>query len=393
MRWPRRVNGFAITGYAVCSSVGATVAESRRALSEGTSPLRPPPVELPFATVCGVVDPDLPAVTGSLRAYDGRLGRMVTALADELDPAITAVTRRFGASRVAAVLGTSTGGLAETERAWRAWRSSGALPGEDHLAKRHAFHAAVDLLRARYAFGGPGYVLSTACSSGGKVFASAQRLIDAGLADAVLVGAVDTLCETTLRGFHALGILSPTPCRPFARDRDGLNLGEGGALFVVARDGDGPARLLGVGESSDGYHMSSPHPEGLGAKAAMRAALERAGVAPDEVDYVNAHGTGTARNDEVEAEAIAEVFGVRVPVASTKGQTGHTLGAAGAIEAAFSIAAIEEGVIPESLRARPLDPRVRVNVTAARREARVRRVLSNSFGFGGSNASVLLGAP
>lgn len=393
MRWPRRVNGFAITGYAVCSSIGVTVADTRRALSEGASPLRPPPVALPFATVCGVVDPGLPAVTGALAAYDGRLGRMVSALADDLDPALKAALARFGASRVAAVLGTSTGGLAETERAWHQWKSSGALPPEDHLAKRHAFHAAVDLLRARYGLGGPGYVLSTACSSGGKVFAAAQRLLDAGLADAVVVGAVDTLCETTLRGFHALGILSATPCRPFARDRDGLNLGEGGALFVVTREGEGPARLLGVGESSDGYHMSSPHPEGLGAKAAMRAALERAGALPDEVDYVNAHGTGTARNDEVEAEAIAEVLGMKVPVASTKGQTGHTLGAAGAIEAAFAIAAIETGVIPASLRSRPLDPAVRVDVTESRREARVRRVLSNSFGFGGSNVSVLLGAP
>lgn len=315
------------------------------------------------------------------------------ALADGVDRELTAVRQRYGASRVALVIGTSTGGLAETEAVWKRWKTTAELPARDHLSKRHAFHATVGLLRERYGLDGPGYALSTACSSGTKVFASAMRILHSGFADAVVVGAVDTLCDTTLRGFHSLGILSSVPCRPFGVGRDGLNLGEGGGLFVVALDGDGPAKLLAVGESSDGYHMSSPHPEGHGAIRAMRSALDQGGVTADQIDYVNAHGTGTLRNDSVEALAIETVLGTTVPVVSTKGLTGHTLGAAGAIEAALTIASIETGVIPESVGSSPLDPEVKIAVSTAKHRSIVRCALSNSFGFGGSNASVLLGAP
>jgi len=241
--------------------------------------------------------------------------------------------------------------------------------------------------------GGPGYAVSTACSSSGKVLGSARRLLRAGLADAVLVGGADSLCRTTLCGFHSLEVLSKTPCRPFCAGRDGTTIGEGAAFLLLEREGDGPARLLGVGESCDAHHMSHPHPEGLGAEAAMAGALAQAGLAPHEVDHVNAHGTATQLNDAAESKAIFRLFGDRVPVASTKGYTGHLLGAAAATEAVFAVAAIEQGWIPASLGCDPQDPALAVSLCRERRERRCRAVLSNSFAFGGSNVAVLFGAP
>jgi 3-oxoacyl-[acyl-carrier-protein] synthase-1 len=236
-------------------------------------------------------------------------------------------------------------------------------------------------------------VVSTACSSSGKVLASARRLIAAGVADAVVVGGVDTLAETTLHGFHALGVLSAEPCRPFDVDRAGMNIGEGGAMLLVERDGEAVASLLGVGASSDASHMSTPHPRGLGARMAMEGALREAGAQVSEVDYINAHGTGTKLNDVAEARAISELFGGEVPVVSTKGFTGHLLGAAGATEAVFCVVAIAQSWIPANLGAEKIDPDVCVAVNRKRRDNPCRRVLSNSFGFGGSNVSVLMGAP
>src|SRR6185312_420407 len=225
--------------------------------------------------------------------------------------------------------------------------------------ERHIPHALVDVARARFNLTGPGWVISTACSSSAKVFGSAQRLITQGVCDAVIAGGVDTLCELTLRGFQSLSLLSVRPCRPFATDRDGTSLGEGGALLLVERDGDAPAWLLGVGETSDAYHMTSPHPEGLGAIAAMNQALEQAGRTVTDVDYINAHGTATRMNDSSESKAIAAVFGDRVPVSSTKGFTGHLLGAAGAIEAVFAIQSVVNGWLPANLGADPVDPEAR----------------------------------
>jgi 3-oxoacyl-[acyl-carrier-protein] synthase-1 len=236
-------------------------------------------------------------------------------------------------------------------------------------------------------------VVSTACSSSAKVFGTARRLLQAGMADAVLVGGADSLCLTTLRGFGSLQALSARPCRPFAAQRDGTSIGEGAAFMLLERQGDGPALLLGVGESSDAHHMSHPHPEGVGAQAAMVGALAMAGLDGSAVDYVNAHGTATPANDAVEARAIQRVVGTRVAVASTKGYTGHLLGAAGITEAVFAVMAIERSFVPESLGAAPLDPAVEVEVVRAVRRMPVRHVLSNSFAFGGSNASVVFGAP
>jgi 3-oxoacyl-[acyl-carrier-protein] synthase-1 len=234
---------------------------------------------------------------------------------------------------------------------------------------------------------------STACTSSVKSIASAMRLMNAGLIDAAIVGGVDTLCQMTLHGFESLQALDRGPCRPFHKDRLGISIGEGGALALVERQGDPRVLVEAVGETSDAYHVSAPHPEGRGAFAAMQQALEQAGRRPEDVDHINAHGTGTRLNDTAEAKAIRGVFEHDVPVVSTKGYTGHTLGAAGALECAFAACAIEEGWIPPSLGASPLDPEIPLRVPTAVERGTFRRVLSNSFAFGGNNVSVLLGAP
>lgn len=381
-----------ISAYAVCSALGTTTAETLDAVLAGRSGLRPPPVALPFATLCGVVD-ELAPPGDELRAFDSRAARLLLRPLDEVAPAVERAARRYGSDRVGVFLGTSVGGLEQTESALRQLRELGALPEDYHLRLTHSLHAIVDLARARLGLRGPGYAVSTACSSSGKVFACAQRLIALGVIDAALVGGVDALCRTTLYGFHSLGILSARACRPFGLDRDGLSLGEGAAVFLLERAGDAPARLLGVGEGSDGYHMSSPDPEGHGSMAAMRGALAQAGLDATAVDHVNAHGTGTPQNDAVESRALRALFGPDVSTVSTKGATGHCLGAAGAIEAAIALGCIARGRVPPSLGSSPRDPAVDLHIEPAPANRACRVVLSNSFGFGGSNVSLLLGGP
>ena len=380
-----------VTAFSVCSALGPTTSETVDAYLSGRSGLAPPRVDLPFVTVVGAVAGGLDALPPSLASYDTRAARIVMRLADECDGAVRAAVRRWGADRVGVVLGTSSGGLDATEAALATHRRTGALPVGYDLHRRHAFGATLELLAKRFGHRGAGVVVSTACSSSGKAFASAHRLLRAGVLDAVLVGGIETLCQTTLRGFHGLGILSERGCRPFAVDRDGTTLGEGGALFLLEREGTARARLLGVGESLDGYQMSAPHPEGLGARESMERALAHAGIEPSRVGFVLAHGTGTPQNDSMECRAINQVFGMAVPVASTKAMTGHALGAAGAIGAALAMITLEHGWLPPSLGADPLDQTLRVDIVRDGRISHPSIVLSNSFGFGGSNVSVLLG--
>lgn len=382
-----------VTAYAVGNALGASAADVARSLAAGSSGLRPCRLPLPFETVAGHYPDVLEALPPSFAAYDSRIVRMAFAILDGLGGAVERAIRRWGSARVAIVLGTSTGGILETEAALDAHAAGGALPPGWSLERVHAFHALLEAVRLRTGARGPAYAVSTACSSSGKVLGSARRLLAAGAADAVLAGGVDTLCQTTLRGFRSLEALSSRACRPFSAERDGISLGEGGAFLLVEREGDGPARVLGVGETSDAHHMSHPHPEGRGARAAMAEALRQAGLPGAAVDHVNAHGTGTPANDVIEARAIADVVGTHAPVASTKGYTGHLLGAAGATEAVFAILAIEQGLVPASLGAEPLDPAVAVDVCLAPRRRTCRVVLSNSFAFGGSNVAVLLGRP
>jgi 3-oxoacyl-[acyl-carrier-protein] synthase-1 len=383
---------YPITAYSISNALGTNSEAVYRGLHAGMSGLGPCPYPLPFETAVGMLPEAPPPLPSVLSGYDSRQGRIVWQLLNALEKPLTQAIRRWGVDRIGIVLGTSSAGNDSTEQAYREYLQTGSPP-PGFVYGRHIPHALIDVARARFGFTGPGWVISTACSSSAKVFGSAQRLITRGVCDAVIAGGVDTLCQLTLRGFKSLSLLSIRGCRPFAADRDGTSLGEGGALLLVEREGDGPARLVGVGETSDAYHMTSPHPEGLGAVAAMREALAQAGLTPDDVDYINAHATATMHNDAAESKAIASVFGDRVPVAGTKGYTGHTLGAAGALEAVFSVMAIEHGWIPKTVGAEPIDPAAHIQVTTARIEKKCRHVISNSFAFGGNNACVAFGAP
>ncbi|HEU5176737.1 MAG TPA: beta-ketoacyl synthase N-terminal-like domain-containing protein, partial [Burkholderiales bacterium] len=238
---------------------------------------------------------------------------------------------------------------------------------------------------------GPAMTVSTACSSSAKVFASAARYIEAGVIDAAVVGGVDSLCLTTMHGFTSLQLVSDEPCRPFDAVRKGMSIGEAAGFALVER-GAGPVSLLGYGETSDAYHMSTPQPEGEGALGSMKQALARAGLEPGDIDYVNAHGTATPANDRAEDRALVRLFGKRVPVSSTKGFTGHTLGAAGIVEAIVCFLAIEHGLLPATLNSSAIEPGLESLVLLENRAAPVRRALSNSFGFGGSNCSLVFGA-
>jgi len=380
-----------ITAYSTCNGLGRTTAEVVENLAASRRGLGPCPIDVPFETVCGFVPGDLPAPPDEFAAWDTRILRIgLHGFAEVAEP-VAAAVERWGADRVALVLATSTGGIAATEAAYFHWLESGALPAGYDYPKQHPFHAFTQPLKAVAGIDGLALLISTACSSSAKVLSSARRLMQSGVADAVLVGGVDSLADTTVRGFNSLGVLSKIPCRPFGADRPGMNVGEGASYLLLEREGTGSARLLGVGETSDAFHMSSPDPEGRGAAMAMKLALEQGGLTPADVSYVNAHGTGTKHNDTAEAVAVHTLLGDDVPVASTKGYTGHMLGAAGATEAVFGIVAIEQGWIPQSVGAEPPDPDVSINLAQQRIDREVRYVLSNSFAFGGNNTSVLLG--
>ncbi|MFV8753912.1 beta-ketoacyl-ACP synthase [Nannocystaceae bacterium ST9] len=394
-----------ITAYSACNGLGTTT----EAVLDGLFAARRGLVAVDEAygvpTWIGEVPGELPAMRAGLERFDSRQARIAQLASLPMLDAIERTKQRWGAGRVALILGTSTAGIAESERAWIHHRDHGALPAGFAIERQHALHATLEVVRALTGVRGPGYVVSTACSSSGKVFASARRLIAAGIVDAALVGGVDSLCQMTVRGFAGLEVLSAEPCRPFSSERRGINIGEGAALLIVER-GRHPVHgefehrgveLLGVGESSDAHHMTAPHPEGTGARMAMQRAIAEAGLVPDDIDQINVHGTGTTMNDATESRAIRELFGAErsagpLALVATKGYTGHMLGAAGATEAVFVIASIERSLLPASVGCDPIDESLGVSVNHELRARASRRVLSNSLAFGGSNVSVLLGA-
>jgi len=382
---------FPVTAYAASNALGTTTRDVVAALRAGRSGLGPCPLDLPFETPTGAFPAPPPALPPSLSAWDSRTTRIAVAGLDEILPVIGRAVARHGAERVALIVGTTTAGLARTEDAYHQARRNGSLPADYDLHRQHSFGAMLEALRRMTGVAGPCLAVSTACSASAKAVGCAQRLLATGVVDAALVGGVDALSQTTLRGFHSLQILSPVFCRPFSRERRGINIGEGAAYLLLERRGDAAVHLLGVGESSDAHHMSAPDPTGDGARAAMAAALAQAEVSPDDVDYINAHSPGTRLNDLSEGLAVSGLFGRRVPIASTKGYTGHLLGAGGATEAVFSIVAVEQGWIPRSVGADPVDAELGLEVPTARIDKPCRRVLSNSFAFGGSNVSLLFG--
>ncbi len=344
----------------------------------------------------GAVSASLPSLDDAPWWQRTRCNALAAAALAPIEAAVAAAVARHGPHRVAVVIGGSTSGLPEGEQAVQRRRADGHWPaGYGYLQQELGATAA--FVAARSGAAGPATVVSTACSSGAKALAAGARLLRAGLADAVVAGGADALCRFTVAGFSALESVSATRCNPLSASRDGINLGEGAALFLMSRE-PGPVRLAGWGESSDAHHMSAPAPDGRGAIAAMQQALARAGLPASAVDYVNLHGTATPHNDAMESLAVAAVLGPAVPVSSTKPLTGHALGAAGAIEAVLAWLALvdnPQGLLPphwwDSRRDSAL-PALTVAEPGSRLGRPLRHVLSNSFAFGGSNASLLLSA-
>ncbi len=383
------------------NSLGAGRSAIMDALRSRRSGLHPCDFEtVALDTYCGeVAGLDEVRVRPDLEEYDCRNNRLAQ-LGLELDgfaQAVAAARERYGAQRIGVFMGTSTSGVLQAELAYRRRDpQTGALPADFHYAQTHNAFSLADFVQRYLELEGPALVVSSACASSAKVFGNAARTMAAGVCDAAIVGGVDTLCLTTLYGFNSLELLSRRPCRPYDVERDGISIGEGaGFALLETTAGSSNARklaLLGIGESCDAYHMSTPHPAGLGAKLAMRRALARAGVSPDGIDYINLHGTATRTNDASEDKAVHEVFGSRTPCSSTKGSTGHLLGAAGITEAIISMLALEHDWIPGGVHTRTVDPELKSKYVLENADARVHRVLSNSFGFGGTNCSLVLGS-
>ena len=393
------MNSLLLSHYTATSCLGRGLQQTLEALRLGRSGLEPCAFETValdtfVGEVAGVDAVQLPEHLAEFDCRNNRLAQLALEQ-DNFSAAVAAAADKYGRDRVGVFVGTSTSGILQTELAYRQRDpASGALPADFHYAATHNSFSVADFTRRYLNLTGPAVALSSACSSSAKVFGSAQRMMAAGLIDAAVVGGVDTLCLTVLYGFNSLGLTSPQPCRPFDAARNGISLGEAGAyaLLESAADArDGEVLLLGVGESSDAYHMSSPHPQGTGARMAMQAALDSAGLLAHDIDYINLHGTATQSNDAAEGKAVNAIFGERVPCSSTKAATGHTLGAAGSVEAVICALALQYGLLPGGLNIGQLDDSMALNYLTANRNEPVTRAMSNSFGFGGTNCSLIFG--
>ena len=386
-----------LSHFTIASALGIGRDQTTAALRAGRSGLRPCAFETAVVpTRIGMVEGLEAPITGALADYDCRNNRLAL-MALEQDGFMAAVAdarKRYGAHRIGVFAGTSTAGILETEQGFRHRDATGALPPGFHYRETHSTYSVGDFVQHALGLAGPALVVSAACASTAKAFGNAARMIALGLCDAAVVGGADSLCLTTLYGFHSLQLTDEEPCRPFDAARRGISIGEAGGFALVERADRAPTgsiQLLGVGESSDAHHMSSPHPEGLGARLAMEKALAAAGLAPDDIDYINLHGTATQVGDAAEDQAIFGLFGDRVGCNSTKGLTGHTLGAAGIVEAIIAALSLEHGFIPPSPTTRTLDPALRSRYLIQGEQRSLQRVMSNSFGFGGSNCSLILG--
>ncbi len=392
------MNPLWLSHFTATSSIGRGLDQTLSALKEqrsGLSPCTFDTVDLKtfVGEVAGLDYVNLPT---QFSEYDCRNNRLawLGLMQDGFDESVRAAIKKYGRQRIGVFLGTSTSGIFQTELAYR-YRDpeTGTLPAGFVYRTTHNTYSVVDFVHRYFDLSGPAVAVSSACSSSAKVFSSARRMMEAGLIDAALVGGVDSLCLTTLYGFSSLGLLSEQPCRPYDAERNGLSIGEAAAFALLEKapqSCDG-IMLLGIGESSDAYHMSSPHPEGLGAKIAMQDALTMAGLAPSDIDYINLHGTATPSNDAAEGLAVHALFGQDTPCSSIKGATGHTLGAAGGIEAVISALSLQHGFMPGGINTKQIDPALNLDYLLQSREQKIQRVLSNSFGFGGTNCTLILG--
>jgi 3-oxoacyl-[acyl-carrier-protein] synthase-1 len=391
---PSRIPPLAITAHTATSALGRGRVAHAQALRDRRGGLRAndfttTPLTCAIGRVEGVEEVALPREFAAHDCRNNRLAWLGLA-ADGFHEAARAAIARHGASRVALLVATSTASIGATEDAYREldgghFKSGFADP------RLHTPHSLGLFLEAVLGTRGPCMTIATACSSSAKIFAQGERMIRLGIVDAAILAGVDSLCGSVLFGFNALGLVAPEACRPFDAARCGISIGEGAGFALLERDGEGVPRLLGHGESSDAHHMSSPHPQGLGARLALASALARAGIAADAVDYVNLHGTATIKNDEVEATLLADLFAPSTRASSTKGWTGHTLGAAGIIEAVLTLLAIEHDLVPGTLNTTTPDAACGPQLALANESRAIRVALSNSFGFGGNNCTLAFG--
>jgi 3-oxoacyl-[acyl-carrier-protein] synthase-1 len=395
----QRMPPLAIRTYTATTALGRGRDAQRHALRDRRSGLRrndfgDAPLDTWIGRVDGLEDAALPREFAQWECRNNRLAWLALQQDDVL-ARVGALRDRHGATRVAIVLGTSTASIGETEAAY-AQLEHGVFPTAMARPGVHTPHSLGAFVQQATGLRGPCVTVATACSSSAKVFAQAARLIHAGVVDAALVGGVDTLCGSVLFGFNSLGLVSNAPCRPFDIARDGLSLGEAGGFAVLERTYDAGARssdtglqLRGYGESSDAHHMSAPHPQGRGAQLAMADALVRAGVDSTRIGYLNLHGTATPANDAVEAQAVAALFPDTLHASSTKGWTGHTLGAAGIVESVFALLALEHGLLPGTLHSSAPDPACGAQIHFDNAQRGIDYAMNNSFGFGGNNCSLV----
>lgn len=388
----------AISHYSASCAAGVGISALRQSLATRRSGLRKNDfsdcdLDTWIGRVAGVEAAELPPQFAGLHSRNNQLA-WIGLQQDELLRSVAALADRIGADRIGVIMGTSTSSIGRTEHAYSQLDASGRMRKELRQPLVHHLHSPGTFVAAATGLKGPAMTISTACSSSAKVFATATRWIRHGLIDAALVGGIDSLCHSVLYGFNSLELISREPCKPFDRHRDGINIGEAAGFALLTRpelSPDASIALLGYGESSDAHHMSHPHPEGKGASLAMSQALHRAGLSPQAIDYVNLHGTASRANDRVETYALAEVFSATTKVSSTKGWTGHTLGAAGILEAIIALDTLQTGVLPGTLNRDVDDPELRFPVMTDNIEKRIRHSMSNSFGFGGNNASLVFG--
>lgn len=394
---PGRMPPLKLSHFALVSALGHTSSETTAALKSGNGglracDLRDVDLDTWIGRVPGVEQAPLAPAFEPFECRNNRLARLGLE-ADGFAQAVERVRDKLGANRIGVFLGTSTSGIAETEAAYaKREADDGALPCDFRYRQTHNTFSVVDFTRRYLGLSGPALAVSTACSSSLKVLSSARRHIAAGLCDAAVIGGVDTLCLTTLYGFNSLELLSPRPCRPWDPQRNGVSIGEaaGFALLEQGSPEPGDLMLAGMGESVDAHHMSAPHPEGLGARLAMQAALASAGLVPGDIDYVSLHGTATPANDSTEDMAVVDVFGAHTPCSSTKGFTGHTLGAAGIASLLIGCIGMRNGFVPGTINTGSIDAELRANVQTANLEAELRFMMTNAFGFGGNNACAVV---
>lgn len=354
-----------------------------------------PGIELPVGAVRG----ELPAIPGHLGMHS-RNNQLLLAAALQIEASIRTAIARYGASRIGVILGTSTSGIDEASRSLGTWLRDRSFP-EHYDYQQQELGAPAHFLAEWLQLSGPAYVISTACTSSARALLSARRALDLGLCDAVLCGGVDSLCQLTLNGFTALEAVSRQRCNPFSRNRDGINIGEAAALFLMTREaGDTPGTaLLGAGASSDAHHISAPEPSGRGARESMQRALHSAGLQASQIAYLNLHGTATLHNDAMESLAVQALFPQGVPCSSSKAMSGHTLGAAGALEAAFCWLCLAPDntrhALPPHVWDGQADPQLpALSWTGAHSRLpgdTPRYLMSNSFAFGGNNISLIIG--